>query len=56
MFNLADVGWFLRPSRATFQSVIDLVLRGVAPAEAIALSYKVRVAVAVRNGTELKNK
>lgn len=51
-----DVGRFLRVSRGTFQSVIDLVVRRVAPAEAIALSYKVRVAVAVRNGVELKNK
>lgn len=51
-----DVGRFLRLSRGTFQPVIDLLVRRVAPAEAITLSYKVRVAVAVKNGTELKNK
>lgn len=56
MFNLVDVGRFLRLSRGTFQSVIDSVVRRVAPAEAITLSYKVRVAVAVEYGTELKNK
>lgn len=47
MFNLVDVGWFLRLSRGTFQSVIDLAVCGAALAEAIAFSYKVRVAVAV---------
>lgn len=47
MFNLVDVGWFLRLSRGTFQSVIDSAVRGAAPAQAIALSYKVKVAVAV---------
>lgn len=47
MFNLVDVGWFLRLSHGTFQSVIDLAVCGATLAEAIAFSYKVRVAVAV---------
>lgn len=54
MFNLVDVEWFLRLSCGTFQSLIDLVVHRAAPAEAIALCYKVRVAV--KNGVRLWNK